>query len=264
MAPAACHHFVSHHEWSSFCHSRCGKKKPGAHWRRFTCRRISLQGAITQSWAPYFLLGHPDADKAPTGDCCVGVAHRGREPRSCRSAKRAVPRGLEQAEEPRPPVPIRLCADNCTGPWESPKQAKHGDSKRGLLSFFHSRMNGVRRSPMNGDAWRHRNFAGTLFSKNWLAGNSKPGFRWGCHARFCHSGDFGGSLYLLIVRISKKGPMAKHSTHADACWTYFPYTSPWRYITKKEAVCLNVFCAPVSARWTKPLVHRVLKQRHFL
>lgn len=30
-----------------------------------------------------------------------------------------LPRGLEKAEEPQPPVPIRLRADNCTGPWGS-------------------------------------------------------------------------------------------------------------------------------------------------
>ncbi|KAM7396669.1 hypothetical protein PAMP_019693 [Pampus punctatissimus] len=30
--------------------------------------------------------------------------------------RRAMPRELEKAEEPQPPVPIRLCADNCTGP----------------------------------------------------------------------------------------------------------------------------------------------------
>lgn len=30
-----------------------------------------------------------------------------------------MPRGLEKAEEPQPPVPIRLRADNCTRPWGS-------------------------------------------------------------------------------------------------------------------------------------------------
>lgn len=30
-----------------------------------------------------------------------------------------MPRGLEKAEKPQPPVPIRLRADNCTRPWGS-------------------------------------------------------------------------------------------------------------------------------------------------
>lgn len=163
------------------------------------------------------------------------MAHRGREPRSCRSAKRAVPRGLEKAEGTRPPVPIRLCADNCTGPWESPKQAKQGDSERGLLSFFHS-LSKTSLMALDKVQWTETldtitSLLGLHLAKNWLAGNSKPGFRWGCHAHLCNSGDLGWSLYLLIVSISKEGPMEKHSRHADACWTYFTDTTPLHYIT---------------------------------
>ena len=44
--------------------------------------------------------------------------------------------GWSLAEEPRPPAPIRPCADNCSGPCESPKQAKEGDRSRASAPFF--------------------------------------------------------------------------------------------------------------------------------
>lgn len=101
---------------------------------------FSTGGAKFQSRAPHFVAGHPKADKAATGDCCVGVAHRGCRPRSCRSAKRAMPRRLERAEEPRPPVPIRLCADNCTRPGGSHpnklSRERKGRHQTGSRSFF--------------------------------------------------------------------------------------------------------------------------------
>lgn len=126
---------------TGFASRRRNTQNSAAHRRHFTHIAFSSTGeAIFQSWEPYFILGHPDADKAPTGDCCVGVAHWGGWPRSCRSAKRAMPRGLEKAEEPQPPVPIRLRADNCTRPWGSHpnklRRERKGRHRTGSRSFF--------------------------------------------------------------------------------------------------------------------------------
>lgn len=42
-----------------------------------------------------------------------------------------MPRGLEKAEKPQPPVPIRLRADNCTRPWGShPNKLRRGRKRR--------------------------------------------------------------------------------------------------------------------------------------
>lgn len=51
-----------------------------------------------------------------------------------------LPKGMENAEEPQPPVPIRLSADNCTRPEGShpnkPRRKRKERHQTGSRSFF--------------------------------------------------------------------------------------------------------------------------------
>lgn len=111
--------------------------------------------------------------------------------------RRAMPRGLEQAEEPRPPVPIRLCADNCTGPWESPKQEGGGDifrSPRGV-GVANKQTNNQKKLVALDEPGRlgEFSFGKTKQKKIWRLGNLK----------LCHSGGISWSLI----------PLSRHRRH---------------------------------------------------
>lgn len=122
-----CHLFESFYEWNCFCIHACRRRKYSESWSELHTLLDFRRNHNSKLRAIIHLGGHPDANKAPAGDYCFGVAHWGEWPRSCWSAKRTMPRGLEKAEEPQPPVPIRLRVDNCTGLWGShPNKTKRG------------------------------------------------------------------------------------------------------------------------------------------
>ncbi|TNN63289.1 hypothetical protein EYF80_026540 [Liparis tanakae] len=148
--PATCHHFESRHEYNCVCIHVYGKKKFTECWHYIAHPRCFTRCWISLEEEPYFKVeSHISFWATPMltkHQLVISVFEWPIEADGQEAA--ALPRGPETAEEPRPPVPIRLRADNCTGPWGSHpnklRREREGDGPDMLKSVTYEDMRAVR------------------------------------------------------------------------------------------------------------------------